>query len=90
MNPTISESGSKRWYNDQGQFHRTDGPALIYADGYQSYWINGERHRIDGPAVIHPDGYPEYWIYGNKLTEEEYYDIIQSEEHLNWYLLQIL
>ena len=113
MNPEIDQRGNKRWYNDldllhrtdgpavirvdgyqsywiNGQYHRTDGPAIINSDGYQAYWINDIRHRLDGPAVINPDGTMEYWIYGNLLTEEEFNDIIQSEEHLNWYLLQIL
>ena len=56
------------------------------------YWFNdhGTLHRIDGPAVIQSNGNNSYWIHGNQLTEEEFNDITQSEEHLNWYLLKIL
>ena len=112
MNPVIDSLGTKRWYNELGQLHRTDGPAVIWSDGTQFWCINGKLHRTDGPAIIYstswmewyingklhrtdgpafiqPNGYPEYWIYGNQLTEEEFNDIIQTEEHLNWYLLQL-
>ena len=112
MNPIIDESGTKRWHNEAGQFHRTDGPAIIYANGEQHWYFNDKLHRTDGPAIIWPngdqfwyfngeyhrtdgpaymsaDGYQSYYIHGNPLTEEQYYDITQSEEHLNWYLLQL-
>ena len=112
MNPVIDSLGTKRWYNEAGQYHRTDGPAVIYSDGHhywyindqlhrtdgpavihtygsQQWYINGKLHRTDGPAVIHPNGYHEYWIHGNPLTETQFNDITQSEEHLNWYLLQL-
>ena len=113
MNLRISSAGTKRWYNEQGELHRTDGPAVIYPNGFQSWHFNGNLHRTNGPAMIHPSGC-QFWyingmyhridgpavirsngstcwfIHGNQLTEAEYYDIIQSEEHLNWYLLKIL
>ena len=90
MNPQISSIGTKRWYNEADQLHNPDGPAVIYAHGSQHWYINGKRHRTDGPANIYPNGVKQYWIHGKELTEEEFNDITQSEEHLNWYLLQIL
>ena len=112
MNPIIDARGNHCWYNEHGELHRTDGPAMIYLtgsqfwylndelhradgpavdcpDGYQLYFIHGKQHRTDGPASICPDGTTEYWIHGNLLTEDQFNDIIQSEEHLNWYLLQL-
>ena len=89
-NPIIDAYGTKRWRNDQYQVHNPDGPAVILSDGTKAWCINGERHRTDGPAVIFSNGVKQYWIHDNQLTEEEYYDIIQDEEHLNWYLLKIL
>jgi hypothetical protein len=49
--------GDIRWKRD-GKHHRTDGPAVIHADGTQLWYINGTLHRLikDGPAVIHADG----------------------------------
>ena len=91
MNEPILESdGSKRWYNEHDQLHRTDGPAVIYTNGGQYWFINNKFHRTDGPAIIRSDGTKEFWIHNIQLTEDEYYDIIQSEEHLNWFLLKIL
>ena len=44
-----------------GKLHRTDGPAVLWSDGFQSWWQNGMIHRIDGPAVSSPKtGYQEY------------------------------
>jgi hypothetical protein len=36
--------GTKSWYNKEGRLHRDDGPAIIYTDGYVSWWLNGERY----------------------------------------------
>lgn len=33
-------SGRKIWLKD-GKLHRIDGPALIYEDGIEEYWLNG-------------------------------------------------
>ena len=59
--PETDSNGSKIWKNKEGQVHRTDGPAIIYADGTQVYYIEGQWHRTDGPAVIYPDGGVEYY-----------------------------
>ena len=90
MNPRIDKYGNQFWYNEQGQVHRTDGPAVIHTDGSRAYSVNGKLHRLDAPAIIRAGGTQYWYIHGNRLTEEEFNDITQSEEHLNWYLLQIL
>jgi len=41
-NPQIDSCGNKRWINDKGDFHRTDGPAFIRHDGREYWWINGK------------------------------------------------
>jgi hypothetical protein len=46
--------------NEKGQFHREDGPAIIYKDGSRQWWNNGYLHRIDGPAVIDTQDAYEY------------------------------
>ena len=46
--------------------HRTDGPAIAYADGYKSWYINGQRHRIGGPAVEWANGSKEWYINGQR------------------------
>ena len=54
--------GSAHWHNDNGDLHRTDGPAYVGANGSKEWWINGKAHRTDGPAVEWPDGHKEWWI----------------------------
>ena len=39
-----------------GQYHRTDGPAIEYANGYKWWYIKGQLHRTDGPAIEWADG----------------------------------
>lgn len=66
------------WYNLDGQFHREDGPALEYKDGYKAWFKNGNRHRLDGPAVEHPDG-TNYWcIEDQKYTKQQFNAYIQK------------
>jgi hypothetical protein len=56
--------------NEKGELHRTDGPAVVRADGYQAWWIDGKRHRTDGPAVVCADGYQAWWIDGKFIKSE--------------------
>lgn len=35
----IDPSGYIRYYNAGGYYHRTDGPAVIKANGQKEYWI---------------------------------------------------
>ena len=61
---------TQQWRNARGKLHRTDGPAIIYADGDQEWWVNGKPHRTDGPAVIYANGTKLWYINGNNITEE--------------------
>jgi len=63
-NPVIDTYGHRRWYNSDGQLHRTDGPAFIDADGTQHWYLCGLCHRKDGPAVIYADGTQDWYING--------------------------
>ena len=38
------------WYLN-GELHRTDGPAVEYANGNKYWYLNGKFHRTDGPAL---------------------------------------
>jgi hypothetical protein len=61
-NPVIDIHGNQFYYNGGNQYHRENGPAVIYADGTQYWYKNGRRHRIDGPAVIHASGYTCWYL----------------------------
>jgi hypothetical protein len=66
MNPVIDEFGSKRWYNNIGELHRTDGPAIEWYDGSKEWFVNGVLHRTDGPAMEDIIGFTEWWFNGKK------------------------
>jgi len=61
----VDSLGNQRWLSN-GQLHRTDGPAIIWADGTQWWCFNGRRHRTDGPAVISADGTQQWWYLNGK------------------------
>jgi hypothetical protein len=77
-----------RWQLD-GQRHRTDGPAVIYANGTQGWWLNNQLHRTDGPAVIWADG-AQFWylnglyINNQSLTEGNKYVSINKKVWSNY------
>jgi hypothetical protein len=41
---------TKRWFDKEGNFHRLNGPAVIYYDGDREWYRHGELHREAGPA----------------------------------------
>lgn len=69
----IDAHGTTRWFKPGTQiFHRLDGPAVEYADGYKAWYQNGNRHRLDGPAIEYADGFKAWYIGGVKYTEAEF------------------
>jgi hypothetical protein len=39
------------WRNEKGLLHREDGPARVYKNGGEEWWVGGKLHRINGPAA---------------------------------------
>ena len=74
-------------YTLKGEYHRTDGPAIEYADGSKEWYMNGQRHRTenDGPAAEYTNGSKEWYINGQLHRENgpaiEYVDGAKS-----WYV----
>jgi hypothetical protein len=66
---SVYEDGTK-YYNEQGQLHREDGPAIERPKGDKYYFKNGIIHREDGPAIEYADGDKEYYKNG-KLHRED-------------------
>ncbi len=50
--------------DEDGQWHRDDGPAVIESNGSQWWFRHGEIHRDDGPAMIYSVGRLEWCQYG--------------------------
>ena len=47
-------------------------PAIEYATGDKSWYLNGKLHREDGPAVEHIDGRKRWYLNGKSITEQEH------------------
>lgn len=76
------------YYNELGQLHRVDGPAIKHANGSQEWWFNGKRHRVGGPAVIYTDGIEE-WYHHGKRHRVDGPAMILSNESQYWYINDI-
>lgn len=64
----------ERYYNEDQELHREDGPAYhSYLTGTKAWYLYGEKHNEKGPAVIYGDcGAVQYWIKGKQISEEEF------------------
>ena len=70
MNKSICKTdtnGDKSWYLN-GKLHRTDGPAIEYADGYKAWYFDGKCHRTDGPAIENANG-DKYWYFDDNQID---------------------
>ena len=62
-----SVGGARREYRDaRGRLHRTDGPALIHANGSVKWYLHGKRHRIGGPACVYVNGTRKWYEDGKR------------------------
>ena len=67
MNKSICRTdadGTKYWCIDD-KLHRTDGPAIEFANGGKHWYLDGKCHRADGPAIEYADG-TKYWYLNDK------------------------
>jgi len=73
-----------RYYNEAGQFHRDDGPAIIYNDGEKHWYQNGVIHRDDGPALIFANG-EKLWYKNGKLHRDNGPAVEHPNGFKEWY-----
>ena len=83
--PIINHFGTKFWYDEQGQTHREDGPAVEYADGTKCWCQHGRFHREDGPAIECSDGHQE-WLQDGKLHRVDGPAVELADGSKEWYL----
>lgn len=69
------------YYNDKGQLHREDGPAIEYDNGDFMYFINGQLHRKDGPAIKMNDN--ESFIVNGKFINKKQYNKLMLRKKIN-------
>ena len=68
----VNEWGCIYFKNEKGDYHKEDGPAVEYPNGYKAWFINGERHREDGPARITSEGILQYWLNDRMFIKEDW------------------
>jgi len=66
-----NEHGDKSWYLNS-KLHKSDGPAIEYANGSKIWWFHGLLHRTDGPAVIRANGTNAWYLHGKEYTQDEF------------------
>jgi hypothetical protein len=57
----VDRDGCISWYNKHGEWHREDGPAVIYNDGEVEWFINGASYNT----------FDEWLIKLNKSDEDK-------------------
>jgi hypothetical protein len=80
----VSHSCNIYYLNDE--FHREDGPAIEYIDGYKWYYLNNQLHREDGPAIEWGNGFKSYYLDHVRYSEEDYWKEIKKRKSLNYIL----
>ena len=71
---------SSEYYSSKA-LHRTDGPAIEWADGDKVWYVNGKCHRVDGPAAEMADG-QHWYVDGERYTEEKFNELITEVKEL--------
>ncbi len=60
----IVDLSGTRWFNEKGQLHRLDGPAVTLSNGDEYWYKNDKYHRDGGPACIWANGTVMYYTDG--------------------------
>jgi len=80
----VSDNGDK-WWRQNGNLHRLDGPAIERSNGSKSWWQNGRRHREDGPAVELASG-DKFWRQNDQLHRLDGPAIEYANGNKAWYI----
>jgi hypothetical protein len=64
---SIDQDGDKVWLLN-GQYHREDGPAIVYVNGDEDWYLHGDYHRTNGPAIVWADGTASWYLHGSHYT----------------------
>jgi len=62
METYTDEYDNKFWYDENGNYHREDGPAIEESNGEFTWFWHGKNHRDNGKDVSDND----YWYFNNK------------------------
>lgn len=74
------EYDSLCYYSDESCTirHRKHGPARIFNNGCQEFWVNGLLHRLNDAAIITAKGKKVYYLFGRRLNFEQWTEAKQK------------
>lgn len=78
-----TESGDdkvEKHYDEQGELHNSDGPAVVHNDGTQEWWYHGQLTK-----VVKPDG-TQMTFRNNKLHNDSGPAVVDSRGN-RWYFI---
>lgn len=81
----VLEDGTKEWRDEEGEFHRTDGPAIEGADGSKKWCVHGRFHRVGGPAFEGATGTRE-WLQNGRLHRADGPAVEHADGTKEWWL----
>ena len=84
----VDQYGNKFWYNSKGELHReNDLPAIEYASGGKSWYLNGKYNREnDKPAIECAIGDKEWRLNGNRHRDNDKPAIEYASGSKQWYI----
>jgi hypothetical protein len=80
--------GATRYYDSKGlkgNYHRVDGPAVIWPNGTKEWYTHGILHRTDGPAIEYADG-TKVWFLDGKRHRTDGPAVETAEGDVRYYL----
>lgn len=80
----VNSAGTKEWRLN-GQVHRTDGPAIEYANGDKIWYRKTLLHREHGPAIENANGSKQWWING-ELHRDDGPAVEWADGRKEWWL----
>ena len=81
----VAKDGTRRYYNNAGELHRDEGPAVEWPDGSKGWVQNGQYHRTDGPAIERANGTKD-WAQNGQRHRTDGPAIEWANGRKNWYI----
>ena len=63
----ISDNPYGKTYLYNGEYHRKNGPAIIWENGAEKWYLHGKLHRENGPAITYADGSIYFYTHGVRI-----------------------
>ncbi len=60
----------QEYLDENGQLHRTDGPAVKWRAGDRFWYCHGLLHREGGPAIEWANGQRDWWRNGQRHRDD--------------------